>query len=204
MGKPVLLAVDSEPDILAATQRDLSRRLAADYRIVTADTPEAAFAELDIDDQVALVMAGHCSPTPPGWISSMRATTPPGRQAATAHHVRRCRRRPRRGAGDGARPARRLPEQAVGRPGARALPCRFGAAQPASPGCVAAGSQPVAVRVVAPQWSARSHELRDLLTRNSVAHSFYDIVQPEGRQLLRQAGVAAGISRSCCSLTAEC
>ena len=44
-------------DILAATQRDLSRRLAADYRIVTADTPEAAFAELDIDDQVALAGA---------------------------------------------------------------------------------------------------------------------------------------------------
>jgi thioredoxin reductase (NADPH) len=59
MGKPVLLAVDSEPDILAAAQRDLSRRFAADYRIVTADTPEAAFTELDIGDQVALVMAGH-------------------------------------------------------------------------------------------------------------------------------------------------
>jgi thioredoxin reductase (NADPH) len=52
---------------------------------------------------------------------------------------------------------------------------------------VAAGSQPVAVRVVGPQWSARSHELRDLLTRNNVAYGFYDVAQPEGRQLLRQA-----------------
>jgi thioredoxin reductase (NADPH) len=50
----------------------------------------------------------------------------------------------------------------------------------------------VAVRVVGPQRSARSHELRDLLTRNSVAHSFYDVAQAEGRQLLRQAGVVPG------------
>jgi hypothetical protein len=75
MGKPVLLAVDSEPDILAATQRDLSRRFAADYRIVTADAPEAAFAELDIGDQVALVMAGHPLTDTTGVVSSMRATS---------------------------------------------------------------------------------------------------------------------------------
>jgi hypothetical protein len=34
MGKPVLLAVDSEPDILAAMDRDLSRRFAVDHRVV--------------------------------------------------------------------------------------------------------------------------------------------------------------------------
>ena len=39
MGKPVLLAVDSEPDILAAMERDLSRRFAVDYRIVISDNP---------------------------------------------------------------------------------------------------------------------------------------------------------------------
>jgi hypothetical protein len=35
----VLLAVDNDREILTAMQRDLSRRFAADYRIVTADTP---------------------------------------------------------------------------------------------------------------------------------------------------------------------
>ncbi|HEX3206379.1 MAG TPA: hypothetical protein VHQ68_09085, partial [Propionibacteriaceae bacterium] len=58
MAQQVLLAVDTDPEILTATERDLSRRF-ADYRIVTGNTPEAAFAELDIGDQVALVMAGQ-------------------------------------------------------------------------------------------------------------------------------------------------
>jgi thioredoxin reductase (NADPH) len=59
MAQQVLLVVDGDREILTTAERDLSRRFAADYRIVTADTPEAAFAELDIGDQVALVMAGQ-------------------------------------------------------------------------------------------------------------------------------------------------
>ena len=46
MRQPVLLALDRDRDILAAIERDLSRRFAADYRIVTTDTPEAALDEL--------------------------------------------------------------------------------------------------------------------------------------------------------------
>ena len=55
---------------------------------------------------------------------------------------------------------------------------------------VVAGSQPEIVRIVGPQWSVRSHQLRDLLTRNSIPHGFYDVTKPEGRQLLEQADVA--------------
>jgi len=53
MRQPVLLAVDADQGILAALRRDLPRRFAADYRTVTADTPEAALAELDPEDEVA-------------------------------------------------------------------------------------------------------------------------------------------------------
>jgi thioredoxin reductase (NADPH) len=56
---------------------------------------------------------------------------------------------------------------------------------------VAAGSEPEIVRIVGPQWSARSHQLRDLLTRNSIPHGFYDVAKPEGHQLLQQAGVTS-------------
>jgi thioredoxin reductase (NADPH) len=59
MAQPVLLAVDNDPDIIAALHRDLIRRFGADYRIVTAKTPEAALAELDADDQVAVAVAGQ-------------------------------------------------------------------------------------------------------------------------------------------------
>jgi thioredoxin reductase (NADPH) len=59
MGRPVLLAVDSEPDILTAMERDLSRRFAVDYRVVISDNSGAVLAELDADDDVAVAMAGQ-------------------------------------------------------------------------------------------------------------------------------------------------
>jgi len=47
------------------------------------------------------------------------------------------------------------------------------------------------VRVVGEEWSARSHELRDLAERNSVPYGFYPADAEPGKALLRQAGVTA-------------
>ena len=41
------------------------------------------------------------------------------------------------------------------------------------------------VRVVGEEWAARSHELRELLGRNSVPFGFYPADSPEGQRLLR-------------------
>ena len=46
-----------------------------------------------------------------------------------------------------------------------------------------------AVRIVGEQWSPRSHELRDLLTRNTVPSGFYTADSDEGRALLAQHGI---------------
>ena len=48
-----------------------------------------------------------------------------------------------------------------------------------------------AVRVVGESWSARSHEIRDLLGRNVVPSGFYPADTERGRALLEQAGAAA-------------
>ena len=48
--------------------------------------------------------------------------------------------------------------------------------------------------------SSRSHQLRDLLTRNGVPHVIYETDSPEGRRLLEQAGKEECASRWCCSL----
>jgi thioredoxin reductase (NADPH) len=45
-----------------------------------------------------------------------------------------------------------------------------------------------AVRVVGEQWSARSHELRDLLQRNGIPYGFYTPDSELGRELLAKAG----------------
>jgi thioredoxin reductase (NADPH) len=49
----------------------------------------------------------------------------------------------------------------------------------------------VAARVVGERWSARSHELRDLLVRNSVPFEFIDVATTEGDEVLREAGAAS-------------
>jgi len=46
-----------------------------------------------------------------------------------------------------------------------------------------------ALRIVGPQWSARSHELRDILSRVGAVFAFYRDDSPAGRQLLQEAGV---------------
>ena len=49
------------------------------------------------------------------------------------------------------------------------------------------------VRVVGEEWSARSHEIRDLLDRNSVSFGFYPADAEQGKALLQQAGAAAAL-----------
>ena len=48
-----------------------------------------------------------------------------------------------------------------------------------------------AVRVVGEEWSARSHEIRDLLGRNGLPFGFYAAGSERGAALLREAGAQA-------------
>ena len=63
MGKPVLLIVDNNPDLLKQIQRDLERRYGRRYRVITASSGEEALAtlhQLRKDRQrVAVVLADH-------------------------------------------------------------------------------------------------------------------------------------------------
>src|ERR671939_2041078 len=46
MAKPVILAVDDDPQVLRAVERDLRRRYAREYRVLRADSAEAALDTL--------------------------------------------------------------------------------------------------------------------------------------------------------------
>ena len=89
MAQPVLLAVDRDSQVLEALERDITRRFKADYRVVTAATPEAALTELGADDEVAVIIAGQ-------WLVGTSGvdfryglpSATSGRKAATAHHLR--------------------------------------------------------------------------------------------------------------------
>lgn len=63
MGSPVILAVEPDPAVLGAVERELLDRYERHYRVVCVASPEEArlrLAELDAtDDPVALVLTGH-------------------------------------------------------------------------------------------------------------------------------------------------
>jgi thioredoxin reductase (NADPH) len=193
MRQPVLIAVDSDRDILVAIERDLTRRFAADYRIVTTETPERAFAALDVDDQVALVIAGQrlAGTTGVDFLNAFHQRHPAAKRLILISY------------GDIAAGRAAVRAMALGQldhylnkpwghPELDLYPTVSELLSQRVRAAVAAGSQPEAVRIVGPRWSARSHELRDLLARNNVSHGFYDAAKPKGRQLLQQAGVTAG------------
>jgi thioredoxin reductase (NADPH) len=47
MVKPVLLTIDDDPEVLKAVERDLRRQYAADYRVLSANSGQAALDLLD-------------------------------------------------------------------------------------------------------------------------------------------------------------
>src|SRR3712207_179387 len=46
MGKPVILAVDDDPQVLRAVERDLRRKYAREYRVLRAESGESALGTL--------------------------------------------------------------------------------------------------------------------------------------------------------------
>jgi thioredoxin reductase (NADPH) len=47
MAKPVLLTIDDDPEVLKAVERDLRRQYAANYRVLAANSGQAALALLE-------------------------------------------------------------------------------------------------------------------------------------------------------------
>jgi thioredoxin reductase (NADPH) len=70
MGEPVLLAVDGDPDALARTEIELSRRYGQDYTVLTESTAAAGLAALERlreeGEPVALVLADQMLGDTPG------------------------------------------------------------------------------------------------------------------------------------------
>jgi thioredoxin reductase (NADPH) len=66
MAKPVLITVDDDPDVLRSIERDLRRRYSERYRILSANSGQAALELVDKvrerDNTVALFLADHRMP----------------------------------------------------------------------------------------------------------------------------------------------
>jgi thioredoxin reductase (NADPH) len=196
--QPVLLVVDGAPDDLRVVARALERRFGADYRVWTAATPAEGLemlARLAREAAlVALVAADLRLPGVDGVEFLRRAhALHPG--AGRALFVPMGHATSPGGAMDPILRASALgqidfsilkgwvsPEEWLYPQVQEALSAWANAHRP----------RHEHVRLVGEQWSPRSHELRDLLTRNVVPFGFYAADSDEGRRLLAEHGLDAG------------
>jgi len=180
------MAVDDAPAALGILEQELDKRYGADYRVICEGNAEAGLQGLEQiqadGGQVALVLADQWMPTMTGVAFLTRAhrlhptaqrallidwgdrsTAEPILQAATFGQIDDWVDKP-------SQPGDERFHQAISGflyEWARLHRPRF-----------------QAVRVVGDRWSARSHELRDLLSRNSIPSGFYPVDSEEGQTLL--------------------
>ena len=197
---PVLLVVDANAADLATTEAALTRRFGPDFRVRTADTAAAGLAAMEEltrnGDQVALVAADLHLPDRDGvQVLERVQELQPGaaRVLLTAmdeHHTRI--------------PMTELHilqrATALGQIDFSIMKGWVNPEEwlyPQVQEAISAWSRAhqarhLVYRVVGEQWTHRSHELRDLLTRNGVPFEFHPVDSVAGRQLVEEHAVDTG------------
>ena len=193
--RPVILAVDDDPDVIALIGDELTKRYGGDYRVITARAASAALSELERlrvgGERVALVLADQWLPGSTtgtdllteacglhphakrvlliSWGDwSVDATAGPLRKGIGLGHIDYYMLKPWRAADElfHRTITEFLHEWAGGDSAAREL------------------------TVVADAESARGHELRSLLAHNRVPFAFFTSDSPDGRRILEDSGQA--------------
>jgi thioredoxin reductase (NADPH) len=187
MGKPVILAVDDDPQVLRAVERDLRRRYAREYRVLRADSGESALDTLGKlklrGDPVALFLVDQRMPRMTGVEFLDRAIEqyPDARRALLTAYS------------DTEAAIRAINE----------IGLDYYLQKPWDPpeenlypnlddmlGDWRANFRPPfeGIRVVGDRWSPASYRTREFLARNRVPHRWLDVEgSEEARQLLQNA-----------------
>jgi thioredoxin reductase (NADPH) len=192
--RPIILVLDEDAHALGHTRSELQRRFGADYAIRCSSSPADAETALGVagsaGDEVALVLAAHsltegCGL---GLLSHVRELHPrakgalliewgawrdPGTAAAIVDGMAR-------GRMDyyALKPGRQSPDEYFFRTISEFLHEWW-----------TARSQPREITLIGEPWSARTHELRSLLTRAGVPHHFLGAKSAEGAKVRERHGV---------------
>lgn len=196
---PVLFIADADDGARVAAESTLSRRFGGDYQVLTADSAAAGFDALERlaqqGDKVALIAADLRLPGTDGiaFLERTRVLHPGASRALLVAMDRRGTRIPF-GELEQLQRATALgridfwvvkgwdsPEELLYPHVQEALTAWTRANRP----------RHEVVRVVGEQWSQRSHDLREALTRNTVPFRFYSVDSDEGQRLTRVYGVDA-------------
>jgi thioredoxin reductase (NADPH) len=184
--EPVLLAVDDDPNTLGRIEHELRQRYGSYYHVACEGSPEAGMRTLQdlraADKEVAVVLADQWMPGMTGveFLTHTRPLYPGAKRALLFERGNRTTREPilqamALGQIDYYVPKpERPPDEEFHRSIAQFLDEWTRDYRPAS----------VAVRLVGEPWSARSHELRDVLSRSGIPHAFSSADSKEGRELL--------------------
>jgi thioredoxin reductase (NADPH) len=191
MGKPILLTVDDDADVLRAIERDLRSHYGAKYRVLASDSPLGALdllKQLKVrNDSVALLLADQRMPRMDGvgFLQEARDIFPDARRAlltayadtnaaisaineASIHYFFMKPWDP--------------PEEHLYSQLDDLLDDWQATYRPAFEG----------IRVLGTRWSPRSYELRDFLARNHVPYQWIDVElsvnDPETKRLLEALG----------------
>ena len=196
-GLPALLIVDADAQARAATEEALARRFGADYRVLTADAPQAGLDSLqglaDRGEQVALVAADLHLGGVDGveFLERAHLLHPDASRvllvAMDRYHTRipfselaTLQRATALGRIDFAVVKGWVtPEEWLYPQVQEALSAWTLAHRP----------HHVVYRIVGEQWSPRSHALRDVLSRSSVPFEFHPVDSQRGRQLIGEFGI---------------
>ncbi len=188
--KPVLLVVDDEADALRKIEHELRERYGSDYRVVSEDSAEASLRKLrefeEAGEVVALVLADQWMPGMSGtdFLTRVREVYPTVKRALLVEW------------GDRSAPKPILQAMALGRIDYY-VNKPWGSVDERFHRVISEFLYDWAkdhlpkfeeIRVVGERWSPRSHELRDLLGRNGVLHTFHSADSREGRELLARVG----------------
>jgi thioredoxin reductase (NADPH) len=191
MAKPVLIIVDDEDAGRYALARELESRYGVHYRIVSSSSPETALARLtgfrDEGVAVPLVLADHWMPGMTGteFLARVKDIVPTTRRGLLISW------------GDPSTTEPILKASALGQ-------MEFYVPKPVwSPDeqfhraitesldewWRERGGRFEAITVIGEEPSVRTHEIRDILARNSIPFGFYRSDSAEGRQALARLGV---------------
>jgi thioredoxin reductase (NADPH) len=192
--KPVLLAIDGGSESFREIEHELRKRYADDYRVLCLSSAKwgaEKLQELKADGaEVALVLADQWTPDMSGteFLARARQLYPTAMRALLVERW----------------------DATVQEPIVRAMTLGhidYYVHKPAYPGDERfhkviseflyewrGDDQPGSrqLRVVGDKWSARSHELKDLLGRNGISHEFFAADSGEGRDLLASTGESEG------------
>jgi thioredoxin reductase (NADPH) len=202
---PVLMVVDDDPESLRVLDGTLRRRYGPDYLIISDGSPAAALGRLRelraAGREVALVLAAAAMTAAPAaeFLAQARSIQPAAKRVLVV---------PR---GGPAAPSMGVPvplvqDRQAATPVLRAIAHGMIDTYLPAPGAGrdegfhrgvselleewARGVAPAvpAVRIIAQEQSARAHELRDTLARNSIPYVFHAVESADGQSWLAQAG----------------